>query len=181
MLVVPRALVLEATRAHPTWAVVSMSDATSDPVDFGGHQGPIHRSYFDDMTHVTRSARAAGYRPPELEDAAEIVTFLEAVQVRSTEGLVTHCVAGVSRSTATLLGAAALFDGPDEALAVLDHAVARAEAAGLRHGDPVQPNPRLVAFFDDVLNLDGALLVPVLERFWPRWHIEDVIRDARQA
>jgi len=178
-MVVSRARVLDVVRAHPDWAVLSMSDAHADPVDLGAHAGPVYRTFFDDMTHAAPSAIAAGFRPPSIEDATGIVRFLGRLRELAPPGLVVHCVAGVSRSTASVLAAGALLRGPAAALDILDAAVESAARAGFRAGDSVHPNSRLGAMFDDLLELRGALLGPALQRFWPHRSIDEVYRDAR--
>lgn len=177
LLVVPRAHVLDVVRAHPDWAVVSMSDAGGDPVQLLAHRGPLLRTYFDDLTHVSASAIAAGYEPPLHDHASTIVAFLETL--RGGPGLVVHCMQGTSRSTATVLAAAAMFDDPANAVATLDAAVEASERGGFRKGAPVKPNPRLTALFDDVLALEGTLLEPTLARWWPDRTLDEVWRDAK--
>lgn len=177
LLVVPRDSILDVVRVHPGWAIVSMWDAGAEAWDLAPHRGRLLRTFFDDMTHISPSAIAAGYVPPQRDDALAIVSFLRAVGAGS--GLAVHCMQGVSRSTATALAAAAVLGSPAHAVGRLVAAADEAERLGLRDGAPVKPNPRLVALFDEVLGLGGDLLEPTLDTFWPERTLAEVWQDAR--
>ena len=168
-----------AVRERLDWALVSIRDASANVPDWSHHTGPRLSLAFDDLTRLSPSALAAGYLPPRLEHALTIVAFAQKLPP-DVPGLIVHCAAGVSRSTATVLGIGAIRRGPAQALAFLDEAVEHAVQHHVRGIAPVQPNPRLVALLDDALALEGALLEPVLARYWRRRTAVEVFADARR-
>ncbi len=89
----------------------------------------------------------SGYAAPGESDVKELIAFLRSWS--PDEGLLIHCYAGVSRSTAAALIALALNADGRELEA----------AQRLRQAAPhAQPNARIVALADRLLGRDGRLV-----------------------
>src|SRR5689334_22367674 len=97
----------------------------------------------------------------QLHHAEAIVGFARALHADPPPGLVVHCAAGISRSSAAVVGVlASVGADPVEGL----HAAVKFSAGrGWRErGEGVRPNPRLVALLDAALGRDGELVWQVL-------------------
>jgi predicted protein tyrosine phosphatase len=92
-----------------------------------------------------------GYVAPSREQVAAILAFGKGTSVH--QPLLIHCYAGISRSTAAAyIIAAALWPALDEK-ALADELRRRAPSA--------TPNPRIVAFADDLLGRDGRMVAAI--------------------
>lgn len=159
------AALAKAIAAEPTWAVVSIRGSKDRPFDLRSHTGPrIHLS-FDDVR------RADGtYVPPSLEDASLVVGFAQRLCVLGTNGLMVHCKAGISRSTATMIIMLSTMLGAGhekEAVAGAVRAVKNAYGRGWREHGQMAPNPTLLWHGDTVLGRRGKLYAAYLEKFVP--------------
>ena len=91
--------------------------------------------------------RAPGAVAPEEEHVQDLLAFLD--RRSRSEGILIHCYAGISRSTAAALIALTLdLDGRE-----------MEAAQRLRRAAPhAQPNPRIVALADQLLGKEGRLV-----------------------
>jgi predicted protein tyrosine phosphatase len=106
------------------------------------------RVLMDDIEHP-----AAGMTAPTAAMVERILAFAEGWE--GVSPMVVHCFAGVSRSTAAAFTlACARNPGADEG------AIARALRAAAPHA---QPNRRIVALADDILDRRGRMLEAVAE------------------
>lgn len=77
---------------------ISISDVRSEaPLLRHGGFDDLLSLRFDDLTHGSESAIAAGFIPPAREHAEQIVAFIERHNGKS---IIAHCEAGISRSAA---------------------------------------------------------------------------------
>jgi predicted protein tyrosine phosphatase len=97
--------------------------------------------------HDIATARADLTAPDEMH-VRELIAFARDWDRRKP--MLIHCWAGISRSTASAFTIACLFSPPG-----LEHDLARR----LRQNAPhAQPNPRIVAFADALLDRDGRMV-----------------------
>lgn len=160
------------TRELPAWALLSIRDPMQ-PQGCPATTGPRLDLAFDDIGRWMSI-----YACPQRGHADRIVAFARALHADPPPGLVVHCAAGISRSSAAVVGVLAAV-GADPVHGLLD-AVRFTVGKGWRDpGDSVRPNPRLVALLDAALDADGDLVRQVLGVWHPsRGSIEDVLTDA---
>jgi predicted protein tyrosine phosphatase len=156
-IVIGREEVQAVARAHPEWALLGIGG--SDPGSLAGDvsyaaafRGRRLHLWFDDIPRPR-----PGWHEPEGRHAHAIVAFARQLQADRPPGFVVYCAAGISRSSAAMLGILDACAAPDP-LASLHAAVALAQERGWRDETPICPNPRLVALLDAELRRDGRLL-----------------------
>lgn len=137
--------------------VLSIGDPGQDPPP-GFAEHPARKLYlqFHDIDVVPSGPWANLFRAPQPGDVREILAFGEGVR----GGLLIHCQAGISRSTAaaTILVAARLGPGrEDEAAAFVKQVRPQA-----------WPNRLLVGFADELLGREGRLIEAVLRGCYER-------------
>lgn len=116
--------------------------------DFGGHKLAL---FFDDVL-----CDKYGYIAPTPDDARKIVAWAKGVKGPS----LIHCALGVSRSTASALAIASVFERRR------DFATAMAHMRWLvQIRNVANPNPLLVRFIDDEMCWNGTLCEARLCRF----------------
>lgn len=151
---------VEEIRADPNVALLSIRNHGLTPLELQVN-GPRLDLAFDDLSTWDGSAH-----PPRAQHAQQIVKFGEQLVLNPyPQGLIVHCDAGISRSSAALLGLAAVFtDCVRRSVQTLFDTAHRTMMAGKREFPP-HPNARLVGLLDIALNFDGMLLDEVLVRF----------------
>lgn len=165
----PAALV--ALAQHPTWALLSIRDDGRDPLRLETreddepavpipHTGPRLDLTFDDWPMLDPYGRFA---PPRIEHAHAIVVFAD--MLGDAPGVIVHCAAGISRSSAAAVGVLAVLAPDADPVDALEAARAATQAAGHRDGEPVRPNPRLVALLDLALGREWALFERVFGHY----------------
>ena len=111
----------------------------------------IHFATFDD-TESTKHGQA-----PAHDDVLSCLEFVRTIPQQSQ--LLIHCMAGISRSTATAMAALTDFYGPGSE---------REAAISVREIRPVaNPNRLIVEIADDILERNGALSSAADEVFGP--------------
>lgn len=137
--------------------LLSIGDPGQDPPP-GYLDHPSRKLYlqFHDIDVVPGGPWANLFRAPTMQDVEAILRFGEEIQ----GGLLIHCQAGISRSTAAAAVLVAARLGPGREL----------EAAELiRRVRPIAwPNRLLVAHGDDVLGLEGRLSAAIQEVCYDR-------------
>lgn len=162
-----------AAAAHPDWALVSITEHGRPARSFPNHAGPYLSLAFDDY-----SKNGPHYDAMRRSDAVAVVAF--ARTARETDGLLVHCAAGISRSSAVLLGVLAARSTRDP-IARLDDAVAYSRERGWRDETPVRPNIRCVALLDAVIEERDGIPRGLLEAVWRRWPVADRTIDEVRA
>lgn len=136
--------------------LISIVAAESQPrtppeVDTSNH----HRCPVDDITEAT-----PGKTAPKAKHIADVIEFLNNRDPES--GLLVHCIAGVSRSTAVALVAHTLLTkDPSKSALVLREAAPYA-----------WPNRLIVSLADSLLKLDGQLIRAREEMGPANWEID---------
>jgi predicted protein tyrosine phosphatase len=158
-----------AAYEEPEWAVLSIRDAGMEPLTFATRSPQLHLSFDDIQQKPNPWSALSGYVPPSREEAHQIVAFAVDCANGRVPGLLIHCAAGISRSSASCLGVAmALLGNPRTALYELQHAVDRSYERGWRDDLIVHPNRRLVALLDKEMGCDGELLRAMLKEYRSR-------------
>lgn len=176
---------VEAAGQNPDWTIVSIRGHGYQPViKPNGHRDVLFLAFDDEAYSRDHND------PPLAHHAQKIVHFGQ--RMDPEKPVLVHCAAGISRSTATVLGLAA-SRGMDP-MKTLRHAVKTAEVRGLRpkglgvapwHAG-IRPNGRLVALLDRTLGLDGDLLGEVHKVFhrcggsWGR-SVQQIMDDAARG
>lgn len=160
MVVVPEEAVCLALFRNPTWALVSIR-APGEPLDVMT-SGPRLNLFFHDYDHVPQGLWSNQFTIPDRVHARQIVRFARELAASPPDGLICHCAAGISRSTATMLGVAfVLLGDPQAAVDLLLMAVKYAKAYKYRQHSDVWPNDLLVLHLDDELGCRGTLRAAV--------------------
>ena len=126
--------------------VISISDpADGPPREVEEHAGRTLILQFDDYIEPAR-----GTTLPTRRDVQQIVKFGGAIQ--PGEYVMCHCNAGISRSSAAALTllASKLEPSPQSAQRTISEV--------MRVKSIIHPNKMMVAFADDILGYDGALV-----------------------
>ena len=114
-----------------------------------------HRCSVDDIVEAK-----SGRTVPQAEHVKGIIEFLNTWDTNA--GLLIHCMAGVSRSTAVALIAHTLKTNDPEQSAI-----------ALRKASPYAwPNPRIVSLADAIMGLDGSLVRALNDMGPANWEIE---------
>lgn len=160
---------LRAAAEEPTWAVLSIRDSGMDPLPFETTAPQLHLS-FDDLQQMPNPwALMAGDLPPGRREARQIVDFARLCAETQVPGLLIHCAAGISRSSAACLGVAmTLLQNSRTALYELQHSVDRSYEREWRGDLIVHPNRRLVALLDLELECGGTLVRSMLDEYRTR-------------
>lgn len=176
---------IAAAQTVPDWGLVSIVDDPDDGETRGHrvvpweheHRGPVLSLAFDDVDRMTDDLVRRGYHPPRREHASAIVTFAREALV-SVPGVLVHCAAGISRSTAAVCGIVAALEGPQPAIHQLGLAVQHAYDQGWRTERGIRPNIRLLALLDLELVLGWDLVRIALEHFHYKRDLDAIIQDA---
>lgn len=145
--------------AHPSWALISIRGTGTDDRPGPRARGPVLRLQFDDVSILNTH-----YEAPKPSHAAAIALFARSLKP-GVPGLVAHCAAGVSRSSAALAGVVWAL-GARDVVGHLEEARRRAEEGGWREtGIPLHPNRRLVGLLDLELGAGGELLAAVWDSY----------------
>lgn len=122
--------------------IVSLLSPENEFPRADGHDDTHLRLQFNDIVE-----ERPGLLAPQLHHVEKIIAFLR--RWDPEKPLFIHCFAGISRSTATALIAAAIHN-PDTPEMVI--------ARAMRAASPTaQPNVRIVGFADDILGRAGRL------------------------
>jgi predicted protein tyrosine phosphatase len=127
----------------PDHLVSIVNPEAAEPFGYGNFQGRKLLLRFQDLSVCWGDL---GVRLPEADDVAQIIDFARGVE----EGhLLTHCVAGISRSTAAALIVMAVHRRPEDAFQMgTEIQTSRPQA---------RPNTRMLALADEQLGWEGAL------------------------
>jgi predicted protein tyrosine phosphatase len=142
--VCPKSQVPESVeRLRPSHLITLLdpADEMPTPEDFPGHR------HLRLGMHDIATARPEFTAPDEMH-VRELIAFARTWERK--QPILIHCWAGISRSTASAFAIACLFSAPGREQAI---------AQRLRESAPhAQPNPRIVAFADAILERDGRML-----------------------
>lgn len=152
---------VEVLEQNPNYALLSIRDEGRLPLEVAGPRLDLQ---FHDVSRW--SIRKYGYTPCHLDHARAVVEFAEYLRDNPwPQGLIVHCAAGVSRSSAALIGVTRVITGSvQSALEAFREIELRTKLAGLREWD-THPNPRLIGLLDRSLNDNGNLVRGVLNLF----------------
>ena len=142
--VCPKSKVPDSVQRLRPSHLITLLDPTDDmptPDDVPGHR------HLRLGLHDIATARADLTAPDEMH-VRELIAF--ARDWDRSQPMLIHCWAGISRSTASAFAIACMMTAPGR-----EHELARR----LRENAPhAQPNPRIVAFADALLDRDGRML-----------------------
>lgn len=176
---------LRALSDHPDWALLSIRNNGLSPLNVkavweprpSGLLAPGEREEaphltgprldlcFDDVDNYHGSNGA--FSPPTDEHADKIVGFARRLLDNPPPGLIVHCSAGTSRSTAAVLGVLEVLDPGANPVTGLE--LFRRTSIDLDYRDadhPAAPNPRLTALLDIRLGCDWKLFTPIYNYYW---------------
>jgi len=158
VVVVPEGSVERILKAYPNWALLSIR---SVDVPLAVHTTGLRLNLvFDDVTHP--SPVANWWTPPSITDAEKIAEFARALARTPPSGLVVHCAAGLSRSTAATVGiGTVLFGSAGEGVSMMRAAVKLAYKRGWRGDKDSFPNELLVEHLDRALGCTGSMVAAV--------------------
>ena len=142
--VCPKSKVPDAARELRPSHLITLLDPADDmptPEDIPGHR------HLRLGLHDIAIARPEFVAPDE-QHVRELIAFARGWDRR--QPMLIHCWAGISRSTATAFTIACLFNEPGRELDIARLLRARAAHA--------QPNPRIVAIADALLDRDGRMV-----------------------
>lgn len=146
IIVSPLSLFHETIRQRKPHRIISL---LSPEAEFPAHPDYGHDHLKIPVNDIVEDK--PGFLAPQRRHVETILGFVETWDRRKP--LFIHCWAGISRSTATALIAAA-YTNPDASEEQI--------AQTMRHASPTaQPNARLIAFADDLLGRNGRLMSAV--------------------
>ena len=142
--VCPKSKVPDAARELRPSHLITLLDPADEmptPEDIPGHR------HLRLGVHDIAIARPE-FTAPDEQHVRELIAFARGWDRR--QPMLIHCWAGISRSTATAFTIACLFNEPGR-----EHDIARLLRARAAHA---QPNPRIVALADALLDRDGRMV-----------------------
>jgi predicted protein tyrosine phosphatase len=144
----------DAIKLSLNWAThtVSLLDPDIDSefikLPRAGKEGQLRRYYFHDVfLHSVSSSFLKTTKPPTLPQIQDILEFT--APLKSTDKLLVHCHAGISRSTAVACGV------------LCQHGLTPNEAVKsvLSIRKLALPNKQVLTLFDEILGLEGNLVM----------------------
>ncbi len=145
--VCPKSKVPDAARELRPSHLITLLDPADDmptPEEIPGHR------HLKLGLHDIATARPE-YIAPDEQHVRELIAFARGWDRR--QPMLIHCWAGISRSTASAFTVACMMNEPGR-----EHEIARMLRARAAHA---QPNPRIVALADALLDRDGRMVEAV--------------------
>jgi predicted protein tyrosine phosphatase len=154
ILITPRASAeAAANRIKPT-AIISVVDIVAPELEFAHHTCPILRMRFDDICFEPKSKEdIERYSPPTREIVNSILSFGKN-NINDESILLSHCYAGISRSSAAAIIAITPLLGFRYAVKM----VAELSVNGKTGADWFFPNNLMIEYADEILGLDKRLV-----------------------
>lgn len=141
-------------------AIISIVCPTDDFPAFDNHKNvPIFAAKFDDICFEVKSDHdIARYLPPTIDLVLDILKFGED-HLNDDSRLISHCYAGISRSSAAAIIAMIPLLGINDAVHTVANLQIKLSDSIIKSGKEwLMPNNLMIEYADKVLNLGGELV-----------------------
>lgn len=161
------ALVESRARAFNPTAIISIVCPADDFPAFDEHEAvPIFRRKFDDICFELHSEHDKDkYSPPTIDLVLDILKFGED-NLTNDSRLISHCYAGISRSSAAAIIAMIPLLGAEDAVQQVSDLKIKLSDDKMRSGRQwLMPNNLMIEYADKILNFNGELVKLVNRSF----------------